>query len=658
MDKLQYALQWASRGFPVFPLTAGTRVPLKDSRGHKEATTDAEQIKAWWTDAETGEILNHNIGCRTPPGYVIVDLDVKDGRNGVGEYLALGGELGGLMVRTGSGGYHVYCEGPETANTIGTLAPGIDTRGPDGYGVAPGSVVKGGVYEVVADDKPLPLPTAIASRLPPRTERVERPRLYNVEDDKPANIERFIEVCRRVEPAFGGSWHDLSRNLACDAVRLAVSCDTATQIMLDYWVPRGVGFYEDNRNEKWPADVAGSYAWALTQGEHGMHATGEPVDIFAGVQVSFLEEEPCAPKILLSRTWAEGNAKRAEPVPYLIKGLVGPGDQMAVLGGPGCGKSVLLPYLAFCTATGTPFLGRKVKQARTLYFAAENGEGLERRLQVLGDRMGDPGDWLRVFPLPINLSKDSEDCETFANTLNYYQPGLIIIDTVFAGFPETDLTDRGPTGIQWVVNAARAFANRQPKPVVAFGHHTPKTGETAYGGQQIQAMFDTTLYVEGVLKEDRSVTIRKNRMGPDGDTYSFKIASAPVSVDEEGDTITAPIIEWIETRTEEEMQRAQNASWLAEVTTGARNVLDVLKQATDRAVKNGAGSHPAEVICGAPLARIEREALAADLVSFGLVDETASPAVRARVTDHYLKDLKKHGFVDYDSGHVWIPPES
>jgi len=660
VSKLQVALDFARRGYEVFRLGVNSKYPLPGSHGHLDATSDETTIRSWWTGA-LGEALDYNVGLRIPSGVVLIDLDQKKGRNGIGEFLALGGVLDGLVVRTPTNGYHVFATGPDSQNTQGTIAPGVDSRGQDGYGVAPGSTIDGVPYEIVSDNPLLPVPEAILSRLPPRRIRTASVTTHNVDDDLPANIERFRQACERAPGSVSGSWHADTLRLVAEAVRLAISCETATEIMLEVWVPKGTGFYEDGRNERWPGDVSASYDWAMRQGEHGMHSADAAYITFSGINVTVPEEDVAEKpqlRIMYSRSWAEGLAKRAEPVPYLIKGLVGPGDQMAVLGGPGCGKSVLLPYLAFCVATGTPFLERKVKQARVLYFATENGEGLERRLQVLGDRMGDPGEFLRVFPLPMNLSANSEDCEAFANTLNYWQPGLVIIDTLFAGFPETDLTDRGEFGINYVVKASKAFTNRESRPVVAYGHHTPKSGEDAYGGQQLQAMFDTTLFVKGSLKEDRTVTVRKNRMGPDGDDYTFRIASAPVCVDEEGDTITAPIIEWVETRSEEERSQAENDKWLAEVTTGARNVLDMLRRSTEFEVKEGRGCSLADQLGGGPKARISRESLCDDLVAFGLLEPTATPAVRNRVADKFLSDLKKHGFVDYDSTNVWITRQS
>ena len=81
-DLLSAALDYAGRGFAVFPLAVGEKIPLisKEAGGHgvHDATTDAAQIRAWWTAAP-----NANIGVAAGrSGLLLVDVDAKDGRDG------------------------------------------------------------------------------------------------------------------------------------------------------------------------------------------------------------------------------------------------------------------------------------------------------------------------------------------------------------------------------------------------------------------------------------------------------------------------------------------------------------------------------------------------------------------------------------------------
>ena len=145
---IEWALWWASKGWPVFPLAIRDKVPFAGSDGLKSATTDEERIRLWWN-----QYPNANIGGRTDRRVVFDD----DG--------------GGLPVdeiefpptalyQTGSGGWHhVYAaaEGTLAAElSIGTKIFGKDSphrtdirAGAGGYIVLPGSThPNGGKYEV------------------------------------------------------------------------------------------------------------------------------------------------------------------------------------------------------------------------------------------------------------------------------------------------------------------------------------------------------------------------------------------------------------------------------------------------------------------------------------------------------------------------------
>lgn len=140
MTLLEHALEYAERGWPVFPLKPREKVPMSGSHGFKEATTNANLIeRAWdrWPDA--------NIGLATGAAAGIWVLDV-DGEEGEASLNKLMEELGllpeTLVAQTGGGGHHYYFawpQGREVRNKA-NLRPGIDVRGEGGYVVLPPSI--------------------------------------------------------------------------------------------------------------------------------------------------------------------------------------------------------------------------------------------------------------------------------------------------------------------------------------------------------------------------------------------------------------------------------------------------------------------------------------------------------------------------------------
>jgi hypothetical protein len=121
-------------GWPVFPLRPGDKRPATKN-GFKDATTDVDRIKAYWTANPTA-----NIGLPTGIKFDVIDVDLPDGPASL-ERMANVPAVHGL-ARTSSGGMHLYIEPTGKGNTAG-LFPGIDIRGKGGYVVAPPSILGG-----------------------------------------------------------------------------------------------------------------------------------------------------------------------------------------------------------------------------------------------------------------------------------------------------------------------------------------------------------------------------------------------------------------------------------------------------------------------------------------------------------------------------------
>lgn len=130
------ALWYGLRGLAVFPLQPGGKRPYQGSHGLKDASTDLDQIRAWWTARPTS-----NIGLAT--GLVVDVIDI-DGPAGVLSWsrllLTQADDLDplGTVSTPRPGGTHLYVPATGNGNRAGTF-PGIDYRGQGGYVVAPPS---------------------------------------------------------------------------------------------------------------------------------------------------------------------------------------------------------------------------------------------------------------------------------------------------------------------------------------------------------------------------------------------------------------------------------------------------------------------------------------------------------------------------------------
>jgi hypothetical protein len=146
-EPLNAALRYAAAGWPVFSCKPGLKEPATP-HGFKDATTDPGQIRRWWTRCPA-----FNVAVATgAPGPDALDVDVHPGGSGFEAFnrLKRAGLLTGAkaIIRTPSGGLHVYFDGTDQAN--GRLPRHhLDFRGLGGYVLVPPSTVNGRPYELI-----------------------------------------------------------------------------------------------------------------------------------------------------------------------------------------------------------------------------------------------------------------------------------------------------------------------------------------------------------------------------------------------------------------------------------------------------------------------------------------------------------------------------
>lgn len=145
---LDAALEYAERGWKVFPLQPNTKIPFPGTNGVKDATDDAETIKAWW---KVHPDANLALACGEPSGVWVVDIDVGH-KAGVDGFASLAGRNISLPITatqdTPNGGCHALykCDAAEKPRNKNNFMPGIDIRGTGYYIVLAPSVIDGKQY--------------------------------------------------------------------------------------------------------------------------------------------------------------------------------------------------------------------------------------------------------------------------------------------------------------------------------------------------------------------------------------------------------------------------------------------------------------------------------------------------------------------------------
>lgn len=370
MSKLRAALAWAERGFPVFPLAQNGKEPLYDD-WPSVATTDPDVIRRLWTDPVIKSEHDYNIGTLCSD-RVVVDVDIKSGKDGHNQYMQLGGSYDTLVIRTPTGGFHCYFEGPDSANA--PIAADVDIRSHNGFVVAPGSTIDGVAYEVITDMEPQWLPLAVEQRLRPPYARKEG--AVEASLDSAASITAAQGFLESAPLAVEGQRGDETTFVtAARLVReFALSVDTAFQLMAEHWNPRC--------QPPWTHDeLRDKVANAASYGTAGMGRL-DPSVLFAGVDVA------PPPSVFAQRSIGFGNAldpSAIPPRPWMVDRMLMLHETTLLLAPGSAGKSSVSLAIVAHLALGRDFGPYKchVKCKSVVYNGEDDVAEQSRRLYAV-----------------------------------------------------------------------------------------------------------------------------------------------------------------------------------------------------------------------------------------------------------------------------------
>lgn len=523
---LESALDLAARGYRVFPLQPGAKQPaIKD--WPNLATSDPEQINRVWGARD------FNIGVACGSGLLGLDVDMKNGKDGLASLKALGVDPEGLVVKTPTGGLHVYYAGPDVSNSAGKLGLGLDIRSAGGFLVGPGSIINGRLYEIVADAPVARCPEAIRSRLDDKLTRHLAATVPLVDLDRPDTIDRAIAYLKRTPGAVEGLSGDAETfKIAATLKDYGVSQDMAVELMAEHW--------NDQCSPPWDHEdlqtkVANAYEYGSKQpgAEHPAHE-------FAGVHVVPPERPVQAP----SAWFRHGEASEGLDASWLFFQMLPATGVAVLLAHSQAGKTFVGLELARCVATGKEFFKTAPDDiGGTLFvFAGTEGGGLKRRLAALEED----------FPLPISstICGNLAERDALANLLADLRTEaahvlatfgvpvrLIVLETLAASGLIEDENDNS--------EASRAMANlatisREMNALVLTTHHPSKNGRGARGASAIPSSADYTLEIIRNDKETvRELELTKARDAEQRKLGTFTLVPVDLGADSRGRRITS-----------------------------------------------------------------------------------------------------------------------
>lgn len=523
--KLNAALAYAAKGWAVLPLHA----PLNGSctcgrsacssvgkhpatpNGLKNATTDAEQIKAWWAQNQ-----HYNVGIVTGKASGVLVLDVDDAKGGTEGFEDLekaAGPCGVGLPAVSGGGRHFYFKYPEglLLRNKAQLAgfKGIDTRGEGGYIVAPPSVhANGNTYRWLGD---------AGDALP----------------DLPDGLLRLLEAQERPVaapvPGVAGSVGDIVAQL-----QVGNRNTSFARLVGSLWT-RGLDAGSIQalllplaKQSGFPEAEFGSVLQSITSRPRGnMFHASQPYRVET-------ETEWAEPEVL---SLADFVGREYPDQPWIIEPFL-PVEGAAIMAGmEGQGKTWISLDMALDVAADRKWLGEfQTKKSGVLILDQESNPGfLQKRVRGLLSAKGlRPEDLEITFVFSEGLRfLNPRALESFKKILEEKKPAMVIVDSFIRAFGDDE---NSAQHVARFLAQVKRLAKDHHTAFLLTDHH--KKGNPGFASNQmIRGSSDKAAWADVVLtvwNDEGEINIdhTKHRWSKKQDTLLVELASAEEGVHE------------------------------------------------------------------------------------------------------------------------------
>ena len=249
---------------------------------------------------------------------------------------------------------------------------------------------------------------------------------------------------------------------------------------------------------------------------------------------------PKAKDLLAHVVWA-GNIEPQLDRPYLVKGWLDQGAVSVVYGPSNVGKSFWALNIAHHVSSGLPWGGRRVRQGRVIYIAAEGGASFNNRVAALENPQ------FFVLAGAIPLTGQNSQAGPLSEVLQHLAAtggesiDLIVIDTlarVMGGLDENTAPD-----IADLVRNLDLIRRATGAHVMLVHHSGKEVGKGARGHSSLRAAIDTEIELK---RDDLGIIIAevtKQRDGPTGYKFNYQLRQVDLGRDQDGDQITTCLVE-------------------------------------------------------------------------------------------------------------------
>lgn len=205
---------------------------------------------------------------------------------------------------------------------------------------------------------------------------------------------------------------------------------------------------------------------------------------------------------------------------WIVPGLIGLGDLVAVYGPPGGGKSAFAADLSVAVASGREWFARSVTRGAVLYLAAERRDVTDRRIQA----MGGSGLQIGIVGPSVDLFGDKDAVGKIAATVDALAAAtgsacrLVVIDTLSRAAPSFD--ENSTRDAARLVDCL-ARITEQTGAALIFVTHESKASADLRGSSALLGAVDLAIRVTG--KRTRTAEVVKANDSQTGERFVFDL---------------------------------------------------------------------------------------------------------------------------------------
>jgi hypothetical protein len=226
---------------------------------------------------------------------------------------------------------------------------------------------------------------------------------------------------------------------------------------------------------------------------------------------------------------------------WVIKDVLPQAELVVMYGASGSGKSFLALDMAAAIARGVEWRGKRVRQGRVAYIAAEGGGGFRKRLKAYGqhNEIDLASLELGVIHAAPNMMEAKDAADVVKAIKAWGGADIVIVDTFAQVMPGAN--ENAGEDVGKALTHCKRIHELTGAMIILIHHAGKDASKGARGWSGLRAAADAELEV---VREatGRSLRLTKSKDGEDGMAWGFDLEIITVGVDEDMDPITSCVV--------------------------------------------------------------------------------------------------------------------